>query len=485
MGNFGDELSHILTNTLLDKSFSKLYHNHRDKNHESMIGVGSYIHAGKEGDKIWGSGILDNFKHNNLKKLKYHSVRGYKTIEKIKKAGVDIKDIKIGDPALILPYLYKPEVNEKFKNKIVVIPNHAKMDLYEKRMKEIKDKNNEYILIDPCLTNIKTIIDAIYSSKFVISSSLHGLIISDAYKKENVWFYEKMEYGDFKYYDYYSSIKIDNPKFIKNIDDWMNVKYDRKYMIEPKEIYDAFPFEKYSYEELRECIIFDENNNNYKLDYKKSTKKNYVISIGEYCIVAKLLEKLNIKKESFPFDWIFSNLKFVKDCIDEDFEPLLEIIRNKKTDGEKEYQNCIFKKVGIPHHDVNDNNTLKYFTRRKESFNIALNSKDDVYLLHITGSSNYDIEIDDYINLVSSLKKKYDNNNIHIISINFKENNNKGYELFEKININDIILKKYVINMNRKNDISNWLDNINYYFYDMKKILIENNINFDVLKTSC
>tara|TARA_Y100000780_G_C13667109_1_gene410907 strand:+ start:149 stop:1648 length:1500 start_codon:yes stop_codon:yes gene_type:complete len=484
LGNFGDELSHILTNTILDKSKTKLYHNHRDNNHDSMIGVGSYIHAGKEGDRIWGSGILDNFKHNNLDKLKYHSVRGYKTIDKIKKAGVNTENIKIGDPALILPYLYKPEMNDKFRDKIIIIPNHAKMDLYERRMKEIKDKDNEYILIDPCLTNIKTIIDAIYSSKFVISSSLHGLIISDAYKKPNVWFYEKMEYGDFKYYDYYSSIKIDEPKFIKNIDEWTDVKYDRNYIIGPKEIYDAFPFEKNSYESLKECIIFDKYNNDYKLNYKENTKENYVISIGEYCIVAKLLEKLNIKKETFPFDWIFSNLKFVKDCIDNNFEPLLEIIRNKKTDGDKEYQNCVFKKIGIPHHNVNDEKTLEYFIRRKENFEYALNSKKDIYLLHIVGSSDYKVEIEDYINLVYSLRKKYDNNNINIISINFKENNNKGYELIEEMNINDMNLKKYVISMNKKNDISNWLDNINYYFNDVKKILIENNINFDVSITS-
>lgn len=482
LGNFGDELSHIITNTLLDKSKTKLYHNHRDKNHESMVALGSYLHSGKEGDKIWGTGILDNFKHSNLKKLKYYSVRGYKTLEKLENEKIDITNIKIGDPALILPHLYKPEINDKYKNKILIIPNHAKMNSYEKRMKEIKDKDNDYVLIDPCLTNIKTIIDGIYSSKFVISSSLHGLILSDAYNKPNVWMYETMEYGDFKYFDYYSSIMIDKPDFIKNIDDWKNINYDRKYIIKPKDIYDTFPFEKNNYESLENCLILNKINNDYELNYKMI--ENYVISIGEYCIVAKLLEKLKIKKESFPFDWIFSNLKFVSECINNNFEPLLEIVKNKKTDSDKEYSDYFFKKIGIPHHDVKKEETYQYFVKRKENFNTALSSSKKVYLIHISGSSKYDVKTEDFVNLVLSLKNKYNNDNISIISINFKENEISDYNLEEQINISGIVLKKYIINMKMNNNISNWLNNIHLYYGNFKKILVENEINFDTLKTS-
>ena len=52
-------------------------------------------------------------------------------------------------------------------------------------------------------------IDKIYSCKIVFSSSLHGIIVADAYHVPNVWVsFREDEHpdGNFKFHDYYHSV---------------------------------------------------------------------------------------------------------------------------------------------------------------------------------------------------------------------------------------------------------------------------------------
>lgn len=53
-------------------------------------------------------------------------------------------------------------------------------------------------------------IDKVNSCEVIVSSSLHGVIISDAYRVPNIWvkFYEEeTEKKDFKFQDYFLSVK--------------------------------------------------------------------------------------------------------------------------------------------------------------------------------------------------------------------------------------------------------------------------------------
>lgn len=74
------------------------------------------------------------------------------------------------------------------------------------------------------------IIDQINECEFIISSSLHGLIISDAYNIPNVWavFSDKIVGGEFKYKDYYASvnkkpISIKPPLSMKQFDHYVRL----------------------------------------------------------------------------------------------------------------------------------------------------------------------------------------------------------------------------------------------------------------------
>jgi hypothetical protein len=49
-----------------------------------------------------------------------------------------------------------------------------------------------------------------------------------------------------------------------------------------------------------------------------------VTSIGSQCLTSVMLQKAGLKRFSGPFDWIFSNLRMVADCIDDDFAAFLD-----------------------------------------------------------------------------------------------------------------------------------------------------------------
>jgi hypothetical protein len=49
-----------------------------------------------------------------------------------------------------------------------------------------------------------------------------------------------------------------------------------------------------------------------------------VMSIGSHCAASYMLKGWGLKKQSVPFDWIFSSLGMVSDCIEDDFEKFLD-----------------------------------------------------------------------------------------------------------------------------------------------------------------
>lgn len=51
---------------------------------------------------------------------------------------------------------------------------------------------------------------------------------------------------------------------------------------------------------------------------------NHICSFGKNCHSAYLLKRNNYKLESYPFDWIFSEIHIILDCIKDDFEKFLD-----------------------------------------------------------------------------------------------------------------------------------------------------------------
>ena len=176
---------------------------------KNLLAVGSIICWGNKKSVIWGSGFLnENQTFNGGTVL---AVRGRYTDNKLKNEGYNGSSI-YGDPALLLPLIIKPS---KCKTtNIAIIPHWSETDFF----KEKYGKTCQ--IIDLRTKNIKDVIEQITSCNRILSTSLHGIIVSHAYGIPALWIKHKtLDGSNFKFYDYFSSVGINEYDGLKNIDE--------------------------------------------------------------------------------------------------------------------------------------------------------------------------------------------------------------------------------------------------------------------------
>lgn len=240
--NFGDELSKYITEQLINRDKYDLVYNKKHKNiNYNLVCIGSYIHAAVNNSFIFGSGVrtLDNkengHKYNNLNVC---AIRGQYSRKYLLKKNIKVPEI-YGDPALLLSLFYKPKINDNLKDKIGIVPHKTN---YDKYINSELVNNTNYHIINPT-KDWKEIINDINSCKCILSSSLHGLICSDAYNIPNLWLDEfKLNEGEFKFIDYFSS-QSRKYKKITNVNDFKEeYLYTEGNKIDLNLLKSSFPF---------------------------------------------------------------------------------------------------------------------------------------------------------------------------------------------------------------------------------------------------
>lgn len=164
----------------------------------NLLGIGSIISWGNKHSVIWGSGFIDE--NQTFKGGTIYAVRGKYTYEKLKKDGFVCPPV-FGDPALLIPLLISPS-KVKTTN-IAIIPHWSETDYF------IEKYGNKYKIIDLRTSDINKVISEITSSHMILSTSLHGIIVSHAYGIPALWIkYKTLHNSNFKFYDYFSSVGI-------------------------------------------------------------------------------------------------------------------------------------------------------------------------------------------------------------------------------------------------------------------------------------
>lgn len=218
--NWGDDINYWLLKELSGKkifNISDMFSNWLPKNVECVMPIGSIIeYLGNESSIIWGSGAQNGSEKLEVTPKRVLAVRGPRTRELLLSKGIQCPEI-YGDPSLLLCKIYKPSLEKKYR--IGIIPHYV--DSSNPIIKDFAKGRNDVIIIN--MNNYKRwqyIPDAINQCELIISSSLHGLIISDSYNIPNVWvsFSDKIKGGKFKYLDYFDSVgrKSRNPISIDN-----------------------------------------------------------------------------------------------------------------------------------------------------------------------------------------------------------------------------------------------------------------------------
>lgn len=192
--NFGDMLSPIVVQYMIDKyKANNLSTEHIEATvHGKLLAVGSILSKAKEEDVVWGSGLIRNNPFSPPNNVKILAVRGPKTKDIIQCNCPSI----FGDPALLIPQIYNKPVKKQYK--VGVIPHFVDYHLF-------KHVTADSIKVINICDNPYKIIDQLRACDVVISTSLHGIIVSEAYDIPAVWLRvsDNVIGGNFKFNDYF------------------------------------------------------------------------------------------------------------------------------------------------------------------------------------------------------------------------------------------------------------------------------------------
>lgn len=214
--NFGDNLMSHLLDGLFGLKVDYVKHSAAE-----LLGVGSIVDSyyRKSGGSlpflkrrpwrdlyVWGSGFMDtNSQPLWPQTVRYCAVRGPLSASRLENTG-----LTLGDPALLLPVIWQAPKRKSLS--VGIVPHFATMTEFSKRYASSLPSGWE--LID-LLSDPFDIVQKIAGSDIVISSSLHGIIVADAYGVPSIWAQPdaKIKGDGFKFRDYeaYRGVPLNPP----------------------------------------------------------------------------------------------------------------------------------------------------------------------------------------------------------------------------------------------------------------------------------
>lgn len=232
LAGIGSILDHLITNsTLFD-----------EEKPQEMCNANKPIH-------IWGSGLMhhyENIEQNYARPLIIHAVRGEKTRKRL--SDISKKEIScvLADPGLLSPLIMDP-ADKKYH--VGIVPHF--IDKHEEIFKIMLEHypNSKFIDVQKETTEV---LKEISMCEYIISTSLHGLIIADSYGIPNCWceISDRILGEGFKFHDYFSSFGTDRECFdlrngtLPDIDKDFKCNFksiDQVYK-KQNELIDCFPF---------------------------------------------------------------------------------------------------------------------------------------------------------------------------------------------------------------------------------------------------
>lgn len=168
---------------------------------------------------------------------------------------------------------------------------------------------------------------------------------------------------------------------------------------------------------------------------------NYVCSLGTICHSSYFIKESKLKMASYPFDWIFSNINIVIDCLSDDFEKFLDKKYYKNITNSHACTHVKYGKSMFNHYNPLNNEYYEYYVRCVNRFrDLLLSSKNKIFIImHVNQNNNSNIEneIENLFKLDEILSQK--TKNYKIININHFSNRKPKYEIKNLQNNIDLI----------------------------------------------
>ncbi|MEH6741773.1 MAG: polysaccharide pyruvyl transferase family protein [Sulfitobacter sp.] len=199
--NFGDAINPLIVGHVAGRPVE-----HISPRHADMFAIGSMLQVVKRTQKeprkdseklcVWGTGLLNPiFGHDFLDNVELALVRGPITAALLKR---EMK--RFGDPGLLINEVLPFEGTRQ--DRIGIVPHLSLME--DPEVLAFAASDPAYLLIDPRGDAAEVCLQ-IASCAHVFASSLHGLIMADAYGVPNTWIEPKGQ-SWLKYLDYAASI---------------------------------------------------------------------------------------------------------------------------------------------------------------------------------------------------------------------------------------------------------------------------------------
>lgn len=152
---------------------------------------------------VWGTGFIES-RPARKSRFHYHAVRGKYSAQMLQGPTVET----FGDPGLLADLL-SPELSKAPKqHRVGLVPHYE--DRTDPRVQTLANALPSCTVID-VFDEVTDVLRRIAGCECVLSSSLHGLIVADAFGVPNAWIKlsEKIRGEDFKFRDYYSIYDLD------------------------------------------------------------------------------------------------------------------------------------------------------------------------------------------------------------------------------------------------------------------------------------
>lgn len=198
--NVGDVIAEPIFQWMLDRY--GLLDESIDGKTKHLYTVGSILFGGFSDATIWGSGSLfESYKFYykmiyRKMNLDIRAVRGPESERILNDLYHENKKYVYGDPGILLPMIYRPNIMKKYE---FVEVCHYTNNLSEKTKTDGK-------IVSTLVDDWHTFIDELLQANLIISKSLHGIILAEAYGIPAIMVRDtRAEFNMLKYRDYYYS----------------------------------------------------------------------------------------------------------------------------------------------------------------------------------------------------------------------------------------------------------------------------------------
>lgn len=162
------------------------------------LATGSILDQATSQSLIWGAGAIGSGRIcMDLSMRNVFLLRGKLSLDELNHICKCNLSVPLADPAMLVSEYFWPKVSKQWN--VGVVPHYSEYEWASRFFK------SEGIKIIDVRQDVEDFVREILSCEYILSSSLHGLILSDTYEIPNLWVkFSRRDNDSFKFLDYYS-----------------------------------------------------------------------------------------------------------------------------------------------------------------------------------------------------------------------------------------------------------------------------------------